>query len=42
MDAYDIAIMGVPFDTVSTSHRLAFPVQRQQCDQSIAFLNMRT
>ena len=26
MDAYDIAIMGAPFDTVSTSHRLAFPV----------------
>ena len=26
MDAYDIAIMGAPFDTVSTPHQLSFPV----------------
>ena len=25
MDAYDIAILGAPFDTVSTSHQFAFP-----------------
>ena len=28
MDAYDIAIIGAPFDTVSTPHRLAFMVRK--------------
>lgn len=32
MDAYDIAIMGAPFDTVSSPHQLAFPVRYQKCD----------
>ena len=36
MDAYDIAIMGAPFDTVSTPLQLALMVRKQGCDQSIA------
>lgn len=36
MDAYDIAIMGAPFDTVSTPDQLALMVPIQHCDHSIA------
>ena len=32
MDAYDIAIMGAPFDTVSNPHQLAFPARYERCD----------
>lgn len=37
-DAYNIAIMGEPFDTVSTVHRLKFLVRRQRCEQNIALV----
>ena len=32
MDAYDIAIIGAPFDTVSIPHQIAFLVRYQKCD----------
>lgn len=37
-DAYNIAIMGEPFDTVSTVHRLEFLVLRQRSEQNVAFV----
>lgn len=37
-DAYNIAIKGEPFDTVSTVHRFKFLVRRQRCEQNIAFV----
>ena len=38
MDAYDIAILGAPFDTVSTSRQLLLMLRRQQRDQSITLV----
>lgn len=32
MDAYDIAILGAPFDTVSTPDQFPFPVRCWECD----------
>ena len=38
VDAYDIAIMGAPFDTVSTPYRILLMIRRQQRNQSIIYV----